>query len=57
VATLVVDGGSREGEGLGIVLSGVQTSSLETGAARGETGRLPLFISLTGGVSLAPWCP
>jgi len=57
VATLVVDGGSGEGEGSGIVLSGVQKLSLETGAARGQTRCPSPFIGPAGGVSSAPSCP
>ena len=57
MATLVVDGGSGEGEGSGIVLSGVQKLSLETGAARGQTRCPSPFIGPAGGVSSAPSCP
>ena len=57
VAILVVDDGSREGEGSGIHLSGVDTSRLSTGAAGGKTACSSPFIGLAGGVSSAPSCP
>jgi len=54
VATLVVDGGSSEGEESGIDLSGVKTLRLATGVAGGETRCSSSFIGPAGGVSSVP---